>query len=909
MKSFLKRWYTLMYGQDVDISERIFCKITSVGGVIAVLAMIETLMVAEDFLMVASMAVMVLSVLVSIFLTVQLHKVDAAATIMGLVMCLVVFPGIFFTNGGIYGGATVWFTLNIVFSFLMFKGKKLYAFLTLDIVVEVICYALGFFHPEWIRALSSERDVYFDSLFAVIAVGFAVSLMLRFHIRTYSEQREIVERQKAELEDANQSQTHFFASMSHELRTPINTIIGLNDMVIRETQDQEALDYSMKIRNASKMLLSLINDILDLSQLETRNMAIAENEYLTRDMFSDIIDMVRVLIQDKELDFLVDIDENIPSKLFGDRKRIQQILINLLTNAVKYTNQGSVTLVAGAEKVSGNEIILQVVVKDTGIGIRKENMKNLYEVFKRVDVRRNARVEGSGLGLAITKQLLDLMGGEITVDSIYTKGSEFAVKIRQKVVNSNPVGDIMASMELVSREKDRYEQLFEAPEGRILIVDDISTNSFILQKLLSATKLQIDVANSGEECLVQTKSKFYHLILLDHMMPGMDGPQTLQEIRKQENGLCRQTPVVALTANAVSTAQQYYEELGFDAYLEKPVDALLMEKTILSLLPEDIVEYQRREKGLEGSTAVKVTRSQKRRKVIVTTDCVAEISKDLIEKYNMAMMYLYIQTKDGRFADTVEIDSDNLSQFITDSENNAQAVSVSVEEYEEFFAEQLTKAESVVHISMAKNCGKSYSMAVAAAESFGHVHVVDSGHISCGESMVALYAAKLALDGAEVEEILEKTTRFSEQIVTRFMMPNARNFYQSGYTGRFTMLLCEALSLHPVLKIRKSALRMVGFTVGDLTKARRRFVNRSLINPKKIDISTIYMTHVALSAKETRMLRTEVEKHTGAANVTVQKASLSAACNSGLGTLGISYCKAKNDKTEFEENNYYFGKE
>lgn len=904
MKAFLKRWYTLMYGKDVDIRERVFCKITSVGGVIAVLALLETLIVVSDLLMSVSMFIMVLSVLVSIFLTVQLHKVEAASTLMGAIMCLFVFPGIFFTNGGIYGGATVWFTLNIVFSFLMFKGKKLYSFLVLDIGTEVVCYVLGYLHPEWIRALPSTEDVYLDSVFAVIAVGFAVSLMLQFHIRTYSEQREIVEKQKEELKQSNESQTHFFASMSHELRTPINTIIGLNDMVIRESQETDTLEYSQKIRNASKMLLSLINDILDMSQLQTQNMAIAENEYMTRDMFVEMIDMVRVLMQDKNLEFCVDVDESIPSKLFGDRKRIQQILINLLTNAVKYTPQGTVTLMASAERISGNEIILQMTVKDTGIGIRKENMKNLYEVFKRVDVRKNARVEGSGLGLAITKQLIDLMGGEITVDSIYTKGTEFTVKLKQKVVNSAPVGDIMASATLAARERERYEQLFEAPEARILIVDDISTNSFILQKLLSATRLQIDVASSGEECLEHTKSRFYHLILLDHMMPGMDGVQTLQELRKQENGLCRETPVIALTANTVSTAQRYYEELGFDAYLEKPVDALLMEKTILSLLPEDIIEYRRQEKEAGADTAVRVTRTQRKKKIVVTTDCVAEIPRELLEKYDIGMMYLYIQTKDGRFADTVEIDSDNLSQFMSDSENGARAVSVSVEEYEQFFADQLTRAESVVHISMAKNCGKSYSMAVAAAESFGHVHVVDSGHISCGESMVALYAAQQAMDGASLEEIISRTEKYSGQVITKFMMPNAKNFYLGGYTGKSLMRLCEILNIHPVLRIRKSALKLAGFTVGDLQKARKRFTHRCLSNPKKYDVDSIHMTHVALGAKEQRSLRTEVEKTTGITDLVLQKASFSAACNAGIGTIGISYFRTKNDRTEYEAGDY-----
>lgn len=900
MKSFIKRWNNIMYGQDVDIRERIFCKMTSIGGVVALLALIETMIVSGSVVMSASLLIMVLSVLVSIFLTVQMGRRDIATVLMGLVMCFLVFPGIFFTNGGIFGGATVWFTLNIIYSYLSFKGKRLYIFIGLDIVVESLCFLIGYLHPEFIQPLDGQLNVYLDSFFSVIAVSFAISFLLLFHIRTYSEQRETVEKQKKELEQSNKTQTNFFASMSHELRTPINTIIGLNDMVIRESDSENTLDYSEKIRTASKMLLGLINDILDLSQLETGNMRIAENEYETAGLFREVIDMVRVLIQGKNLELCVDIDESIPQKLFGDRRRIQQVLINLLTNAVKYTESGTVTLIAKSERISGDHINLFLTVKDTGIGIRKESMKDLFNAFRRMDIRKNSKIEGSGLGLSITKKIVDLMGGEITVDSIYTKGSTFSVHVNQKIINSAPMGSVVASMTVSQRSYEKYRQLFEAPEARILVVDDVPVNIYVLQKLLSATKVQIDTAGSGEECLVRTKEKKYHLILLDHMMPDMDGITTLSMIRRQENGLCKETPVIALTANSVSAAQKFYENLGFDAYLEKPIDAMLLERMVRDLLPPDIIEFQRPE-SVQEEGVIRITRSHKKRKVIVTTDCVSEVPRDLLDQYNMGMMYLYIETKDGRFADTIEIDYNNLSQYMTETSSYAKSVSVSVEEYEQFFAEQLTKADQVIHVSMGKQCGKSYSMAIAAAESFGNVHVIDSGQISGGECMVALFAAELAMSGVSAEEIIEKTNEYAKRIVSRFFMPNATGFYNGGYTNRLVMQICEAFPIHPILHTKKSSMELESFLLGDLNKCRKRFIKQCFRNKKRMEMDTVYITHVALNSKERKKLLEEVGKYVGKENIIIHNASLSVACNSGVGSFSISCCKAKNNRNLYEE--------
>ena len=353
-------------------------------------------------------------------------------------------------------------------------------------------------------------------------------------------------------------------------------------MILRTSPDGEIKEYAQDIQVAGKMLLNQVNDILDLSQMEMKKMNIVPVAYHTEKLFGELVELVRGQIAKKELDFFLEIDRNLPSVLMGDEKRIKQVLLNLLDNAVKYTEEGSVTLTVQGENSGENDIILKIQIADTGIGIHKEDMEHLYDSFNRLDEKKNMRIIGSGLGLAITKQLVDLMGGEITVDSIYTRGTTFSITLKQAVVDKKPVGAVQF-MDRDVPEGETYQPSFEAPEARVLVVDDNNMNSMVAQRLLSATKVQVDIAGSGAECLEMTKKKYYDVIMLDYMMPVMSGFETLQAIRNQENGPCRETAIVALTGNTLSGARQMYVEQGFDGYIEKPIQGRQMEKKFCSL--------------------------------------------------------------------------------------------------------------------------------------------------------------------------------------------------------------------------------------------------------------------------------------------------------------------------------------
>ena len=391
---------------------------------------------------------------------------------------------------------------------------------------------------------------------------------------------------------ANELKTNFLANMSHEIRTPINAIMGMDDMILREQIGDNVREYAMNIQSASMNLLSLINGILDFSKIEAGRMELAEEPYELASVLNDVIAMTQVRSAEKGLAFEVQIDEQLPESLCGDELKIRQILLNLLNNAVKYTERGRVSLqVKGvADQKESDRIQLCFAVQDTGIGIREEEQQKLFQKFERLDEKRNRHVEGTGLGLAITGSYVDMMQGMITVESEYGKGSLFEVMIPQKVEETEKIGNINDRVQQMLQEKETYQVLFQAPEAKILVVDDNRMNLEIVKGLLRQTRMQIETCQGGREMLQFITKKHYDLILLDHMMPEMDGVEALQEARKVADSKCGNTPVVAMTANAIKGVREKYLKAGFDDYISKPIEGRKLEEMILRYLPPSLVQ-------------------------------------------------------------------------------------------------------------------------------------------------------------------------------------------------------------------------------------------------------------------------------------------------------------------------------
>ncbi|MBQ7221735.1 MAG: response regulator [Synergistaceae bacterium] len=391
---------------------------------------------------------------------------------------------------------------------------------------------------------------------------------------------------------ANSAKSEFLANMSHEIRTPINAVLGMNEMIIRESTSKSITTYARNVESAGRNLLSIINDILDFSKIEAGKMEITNADYKLSSVLNDVTNMIVFKARQKDLLFSVNVDEALPDGLFGDEVRVRQVITNILNNAVKYTHEGSVTMDVSGEMSDDGKINLVVKISDTGIGIKEEDLPKLFRKFERVDLVQNNTVEGTGLGLSITQNLLRLMDGHVSVESVYGEGSTFTIYLPQKVMSPEPIGNFHEKFERYVHAMKAYRESFKAPDAHLLVVDDTDMNLTVIEGLLSKTDINLDTASGGFEALGLTKQTKYDLILMDHRMPGMDGTQTMNSIRAQPDGLNAETPIICLTADAVSGARAKYIEQGFTDYLSKPVEGPNLEAALIKYLPPEKIIVQ-----------------------------------------------------------------------------------------------------------------------------------------------------------------------------------------------------------------------------------------------------------------------------------------------------------------------------
>lgn len=427
----------------------------------------------------------------------------------------------------------------------------------------------------------------FGLLILMFAVGMVYLLSTEEKVRESDELRAA----KTLAEQANHAKSDFLANMSHEIRTPINAIMGMNEMVLRECNDENIREYAANIESASRTLLSLINDILDFSKIEAGKMEIVPASYDTAVFFHDVVNMISVKATQKKLDFQVQIDSDLPCVLYGDEVRNRQIIVNILNNAVKYTKQGVVKLAVEGIR-EDQAFTLKMQVTDSGIGIKQEDMDKLFGGFQRLDLEQNRSIEGTGLGLAITHNLIERMKGRIEVSSEYGKGSVFTVYLPQEIIDDSPMGDFRQRSEAAAKQEEEYRESFVAPEAKVLVVDDNEMNLAVVKALLKKTDIQVTTCMSGMECLELVKDIYFDVILLDHMMPEMDGIQTLDKMRQSENQ-CTSVPVIALTANAIVGAKEEYINAGFSDYLSKPIEGMELEKMLMKYLPQDKISLSK----------------------------------------------------------------------------------------------------------------------------------------------------------------------------------------------------------------------------------------------------------------------------------------------------------------------------
>ena len=499
--TLFKRIRAIIYDPSRSINERIYIFLTIVAMMILALALAGDIVYNDSVVEIATLIVTLLILPILAYIGIRFDKLGIIIKLVSLLMIFVVVPIAFFFGGGVTGSAIPWLVFCYLYIGLVLTGWWRRTSLLTLIIVTLVMFTLAYYHPDWLP----KRDMgvlYIDAALAVIEVGIICFVMTWFQNRLFIGENERAREETKRVEELNRSQNRFFSSMSHEIRTPINSILGLNEIILRQDDaSDEIIKDAGNIQGAGRMLLALINDILDFSKIEAGKMDIVPVNYNIASLISEIANMIWMRAEQKGLDFNIEIDPTIPAELYGDEIRIKQILVNLINNAVKYTNEGSVTLHVEKENLQGDQVVLMFSVIDTGMGIKQDAIPHLFDAFQRIDEEKNSKIEGTGLGLTIVKNLVDLMGGRITVNSVYTQGSTFIVTLRQKVTRADAVGEINITGSTGTGRGEKYQAGFRAPDVSVLIVDDNEMNLEVERKLLEGTDISVDTAISGEEAL------------------------------------------------------------------------------------------------------------------------------------------------------------------------------------------------------------------------------------------------------------------------------------------------------------------------------------------------------------------------------------------------------------------------
>ncbi|MBQ9277108.1 MAG: DegV family EDD domain-containing protein [Lachnospiraceae bacterium] len=838
----------------------------------------------------------IFTILVSI--AYKTRKIGPFRLVVAVLDAFVLLPGLYITNGGINSGAPLWILLGFYYLVMITDGKFRTVLSAITVFILLACMMLEYRYPQYVTQYSGWSR-FFDCFAALITVVFVISFIVSFQNRLYRRESRLAADKANELEELNRAQNRFFSSMSHEIRTPINTVLGMNEIILRQEDASEEIKKDARnIQGAGKLLLALINDILDVSKIEAGKMDIVPVNYNVASLLSEIVNMIWLKTEEKGLKFNVDIDPDVPETLFGDEVRIKQILINLLNNAVKYTKEGSISLHMECETTDNENVLLKIVVSDTGIGIKPEALPFLFDTFKRVDEEKNRYIEGTGLGLSIVKQLVELMGGEITVNSVYSEGSTFTVSLGQGISSEKHIGNINISGTGSISNAEKFAHSFHAPDAGILIVDDNEMNLEVEKKLLEGTGMNIDMAGSGQEALLLTLNCRYDVIFMDHLMPEMDGIECYKNITTQKGGMNSNVPVIVLTANAGSDNMELYNNAGFDDYLVKPVSGVQLEDILLKYLPaEKIVRTGVTE--MTGSSMSTAAGYSKKRAVTVAAGSMADLPGYIQSEMQISIIPSKIYTEEGTFYDNIDIDSEEILQYMGAELRPVTSDAPTVEEYIRFFSSELKKAHHLIFITLTSGNSAEYERVQKAAEVFENVTIINSECLSSATGILVMYAARLASQNLPVEKIISEIEEAKKHIRCSFVIKTTDVMARRDRISPFMNRIMNTFWLRPMLETKNDGLRVGKLFMGSARKCYEKYIKSVFSKNDYPETSFAFITYAGMDEEDLLWIEDELKKIVKFEHIIFQKASAGISTNCGEGTFGILYMTKSDQKYNF----------
>ena len=894
-----ERVNSYLFDSSIYIKDRTFVLFTSLE-LMALLLNAVAAVILGDPLTSALASLMGVAVgVVILIILVRMDKIKVAKIAIALVLALFLRPAAFFTKGGVDNGTMVMMLLGSYYLIMVLDGVFRIVICLIDTSLLVTCGVIAYHHPEYLTAYYRKSN--YTNSFVQYIIGLVVlTILISFWTRILQKETRLAEEKTKELEELNRSQNRFFSSMSHEIRTPINTVLGLNEIILRQEDASEEIKKDARnIQGAGRLLLALINDILDVSKIEAGKMDIVPVDYNVSSLLSEIVNMIWLKAEEKGLKFEVDIDPGVPEVLFGDEVRIKQILINLLNNAVKYTKEGSVSLHMECETGDGRDALLKINVSDTGMGIKPDALPHLFDTFQRVDEEKNRYIEGTGLGLSIVKQLVELMEGEITVNSVYGQGSIFSVTLKQGISSDNRIGDISISGIGSMSGQEKFQHSFHAPDARILIVDDNEMNLQVEEKLLDGTGMVVDLAMSGVEALKKTLQFRYDVIFMDHLMPEMDGIDCFENIRSQKGGLNQNTPVVVLTANAGGENIELYNNTGFDGYLVKPVSGRQLEDMLMVHLPaEKVISIAGSE--MTGSRLNTASGYTKKKPVIIATSTMSDLPQNIVKELQISIIPYTVITNEGVFYDNIDIDSEELVRYMADKTKMVDSEPPTEEALTAFFAGELMKAHHLIYITLTTGSSREYGRAVRAAESFENVTIVNSEMLSSATGILVMIAARLAQQGLPVEKIVSELEEAKQYIRCSFVIKSTDIMARRDRISPMMNSLLNALWLRPFLRMKKDKLGVGGLLFGSDRNCYGKYMDHALPATVFPDTSFIFITYAGMSEEELMWVEKKVRERVDFDNIIFQKASAGISSNCGEGTFGLLYLVKGNRNYNFE---------